>query len=99
MDKLLKPAEVAELLQVSVPVARKHMASMPGAISVGAGKREMLRVPEGGVKAWQTRRACELAGRAAPIDARRRRRGMPKDPPQDANFYYDENGKCHIKRR
>ena len=37
MERMLKPADVAAILQVSLPIARKHMLAMPGVLSVGSG--------------------------------------------------------------
>ena len=51
-ERCLTPAEIAKLLGVSIDVARRTFAKVPGTIVIGGGRRRMLRVPEGVFAAW-----------------------------------------------
>lgn len=52
MERLLKPAEVAEILGVSRDTARAKMSSMPGVVDIGNEYCRELRISESALEAY-----------------------------------------------
>ena len=52
VDKLLKPAEVAEILRVEVALARELMRGMPYINLTGSEEKPRLLVAESDLEAW-----------------------------------------------
>jgi len=78
-EKYLKPADVAEILGISLTMAREIMPKMAGCINVGRGRcNQSLRVPASGLHAWTDNRViCMPKGKIArrPIGRRREKSG------------------------
>ena len=92
MEKLLKPAEVAEILRVEVALARELMKTMPYINLTHSMEKPRLLVAEGDLEQWIQAQKHQPAGTASHARKAPARQGLA------VLEGYDENGRLKRKK-